>query len=304
MANEIPPTPIPQPLPVGPPATTPPPVQLQIPPFVVPLVYWLWQLINSRLAHTGILAALIPLFVGNAIETKLNGAIDKVTPKIGEKILPIINKILPPKLTAQDAIGKIQFGKYGCTATVIGPVGDADETLEILTAAHCVKVGEHGQMKLRDGRQFAVQCVSRDAASDAAWLVAKRPAGEIPCLYLAASTPAFGSGVWHAGFGIDKPGNREAGSLKGVTSDGRKCWYRLSVSSGDSGGAIVLTDDDMVLSPVCCSNNRGGMGDVFGATPAACQRIRPSAARTIGTPLPSCPNGVCPVLFPVPEDWL
>lgn len=195
-------------------------------------------------------------------------------------LLPHFHLPTPPappnkKWRAEDAIGRIQFGNVGCTATIIGPVVPGDDKIDILTAAHCVKVGGQGVMKLKDGREFRVKCVSRDPSADAAWLTAENPGGSIPYLELATELPQLGEVVWHQGYGVDKPGNRESGIYKGTTEKGIKCSFRLSVSPGDSGGGIVLDAEGHVLSPVCCTTKLAGMGTVFGAAPSQSAKIRP-----------------------------
>lgn len=192
----------------------------------------------------------------------------------------------PPLKQPADAIGRITFGNSGCTATIIGPVGATDQKLHILTAAHCVNLGAVGKMTLKDGRVLGVTCVARDAQSDAAWLTAIRPAGDVPYLMLADADPAEGSDVWHQGYGVDKPNNRESGKYLGVTSDQRQCRFRLSVSPGDSGGGIILDASSRVVSPVCCTTRLAGVGEVFGAKPSRAAAIRPkTVAVDKGTPL-------------------
>lgn len=208
---------------------------------------------------------------------------------------PEIPRVIPKPRRAEDAIGKIQFGTSGCTATIIGPVWSNDDKLDILTAAHCVKVGAAGKMWLKDGRILKVVCVARDPGSDAAWLTADNPGGDIPYLLLADAMPQEGEVVWHQGYGIDRPGNRESGVFRGKATNGQQCKFRLSVSPGDSGGGIILDSEGKVVSPVCCTTKLGGTGDVFGASPLAAAKIRPS--RLVSDEEPPL---VYPVL-PMPE---
>jgi len=174
-----------------------------------------------------------------------------------------------------NAIGKISFGRSGCTATIIGPLPKKSSTVTILTAAHCVEVGQVGTMRLKDGREFSVKCVARDEQSDSAWLTAKRPEGKIPYARLATTIPEIGSKVWHQGYGIDRPNNREEGTLLGSAQKGAQLRFRLSASPGDSGGGIIANETGEVLSPVCCTTNLRGVGDVFGAHPLRSAAIKP-----------------------------
>jgi len=198
--------------------------------------------------------------------------------------------LLPKPRKAEDAIGQIRFGNSGCTATIIGPVWNTDETIDILTAAHCVKLGGVGKMSLKDGRSFAVKCVARDPDSDAAWLVANNPGADVPFLLLADEPPQAGEVVWHQGYGIDKPGNRESGIFNAMADAGKKCQFRLSVSPGDSGGGIIVDSEGKVVSPVCCTTKLAGMGTVYGASPARAAKIRPQHATALEEP---------PLIYPV-----
>lgn len=201
----------------------------------------------------------------------LQGVKDAV-PKVPGGILPKI----PNPFKAEEAIGRITFGNSGCTASIMGPMSPGDDKIDILTAAHCVQVGQVGKMKLKDGRTLTVRCVTRDAAADCAWLIADRPAGDVPFLLLADSLPPEEATVWHQGYGIDRPGNRESGEYMGTDALRRQCRFTLSVSPGDSGGAIVVDQSSRVLSPVCCTTRLSGRGTVWGASPQACAAIRPN----------------------------
>lgn len=181
--------------------------------------------------------------------------------------------IVPSPKSPSEAIGRIAFGNSGCTATIIGPIRDGDTEIDILTAAHCVSLGQTGKMRLKDGREFSVRCVVREAKSDTAWLKATRPAGVIPWCFLATDAPEPGERVWHQGYGVDQPGNREDGVFLGTGSEQWK--YRLSVSPGDSGGGILLDKNNRVLSPVCCTTRLAGTGTVWGASPIVAAAIRP-----------------------------
>jgi hypothetical protein len=177
------------------------------------------------------------------------------------------------------AIGRLTVGGNGCTATVIGPQRDDGRWL-VLSAAHCVnKVGQSGTLRLPSGRTIPVAVATINKRADCAWLVTVEPIADLPNAILAADVPAKGSEVWHAGFGVDRPGNREVGQfVEGPNGDGQ-IQFRLSVSSGDSGGAIVIAKTGEVVSTVCCTSARGQLADVWGAGPAAIAGAKP------GTPV-------------------
>lgn len=179
----------------------------------------------------------------------------------------------PDAAQVQAAIGRLSIGRSGCTGTIIGPVRHSDRTVLVLTAAHCIKLGEPARMRLRDGREFTLKCIARDAESDAAWLRGDRPEGKVPFALLADSSPTPGSKVWHCGFGIDQPGNLEVGEVADQGAPRSQVAYRLSVSPGDSGGGIIMEKGSRVLSPVCCTNRLSAYGTVYGASPGACRAL-------------------------------
>lgn len=246
------------------------PPRPEIPQWIVTLLTLLAGTVKNPFFHTLLTAALAAMGTVFVAKQALPGAL----PDIGRGLIP---RILTPPKKAENAIGKIQFGNSGCTATIIGPVWSNDSKLDILTAAHCVKLGAVGKMSLKDGRTLTVRCVARDPEADAAWLQADFPGGDVPYLLLADATPDNGEIVWHQGYGIDKPGNRESGLFKGQRMQGLQCQFRLSVSPGDSGGGIILDSESRVISPVCCTTRLSAMGDVFGASPKAAAKIRPKS---------------------------
>lgn len=189
-----------------------------------------------------------------------------------------------PRPTMQ-AIGQIQFGSAGCTATPISP-RNPDGSYDLLTAAHCVRaVGQRGTFRARDGRTMAVVVTARDERPDIAWLrtVGAGP-DDLPMARLAREMPTSSVDVWHAGFGIDRPGNLEVGKYVGrANSDGLHA-YDLSVSSGDSGGAIIWKDRDEVIGAVCCTSSRGAFARMYagGAPHAWSLRPEPTAPVVAG----------------------
>lgn len=196
-------------------------------------------------------------------------------------ILPPPNH-LPPgtdpgaKPDTPKAIVRLTMGNVGCSGTVIGP-RRIDGRWWVLTAAHCVeRVGQHASMRLLDGRTAGLVVVSFDRKADCCWMVTESNSDIYPFAILVDSTPAVGTPVWHAGYGVDKPGNTERGTLEAEADSNGQIRFTLSVSSGDSGGGIVVTSDGAIVSCVCCTSNRGGRGDVWGASPEAIRRNRPN----------------------------
>lgn len=190
------------------------------------------------------------------------------------------------KPDAVNAIGRIQFGSSGCTATIIGDQR-GDGRYWALTAAHCVQsVGQRGTYTSKTGNRLTVTVAAVDKKADAAWLLTDSTNAQLAFAELATELPPVGSRVWHAGYGVDRPGNREDGSyLDGPDSNGQ-LRFRLNVSSGDSGGAIVLDEAGRILSCVCCTTARGQLADVWGAGPTAIADLRRSVVTEDGwTPI-------------------
>lgn len=185
------------------------------------------------------------------------------------------------------AIGRITFGSAGCTATIIGP-RRPDGRWNVLTASHCVNgVGARGTMTLKDGRRTGLLVTAFDPKADCAWAVTDTNSEAYPFALLADYTPDVGTKVWHAGYGVDKPGNREDGELTAGPDSNGQIQFSLSVSSGDSGGAIVQDSNGRVLSCVCCTSARGTRARVWGAGPAAIARLLPTDLALDGwVPLP------------------
>lgn len=189
---------------------------------------------------------------------------------------PPAPKTPPKEGPPSAAIHRIQFGSSGCTASVIRP-RRADGTWDILTAEHCLPerrtIGT--LIETGTGRRIQVRVMTRDALSDVAWLRTTEAVEFSASLPLADREARPGEKIWHQGFGVDKPGNREEGVASGFINSRGKAQYVLSVSSGDSGGPILSVEDNVVFSPVCCSTNVGGRGTMFGGSAARCRELRP-----------------------------
>lgn len=185
----------------------------------------------------------------------------------------------PPEVKpdAPAALARIQFGNSGCTATVIGP-RRADGRYWVLTAAHCIQgVGQRGTMRLLDGRQLGIQVLASNARADCAWCVTDTTTEVLPFALLAENDPPPGQKIWHAGYGVHVPGNREEGVVVAQSNADGQIQFKLSVSSGDSGGGICLDESGRVVATVCCTTAKGVYADVWGAGPAAIRRALPTA---------------------------
>lgn len=176
----------------------------------------------------------------------------------------------PPSEPTPDALAaivRISSGNVGCSATVIGP-RRPDGRYWVLTAAHCVSgTGQRWTMKFRDGRTSGMQVVNFNRTSDFAWCVTDGNNLTLPHALLAESTPAVGTRLWHAGYGVDVPANREDGELLAHANAEGQIRFRMSVSSGDSGGGVVIDSGGKIVSTVCCTTRKGAVADVWGASP-------------------------------------
>jgi hypothetical protein len=183
----------------------------------------------------------------------------------------------PGKTNAEQAIGKLRFGNAGCTATVIGP-RRADGKWDVLTASHCTGgPGSRGSFTLKDGRTLAVTVAARNTDADITWLVTDAVVDDLPFANLAARNPPVGTEVWHMGYGIDRPGNREDGRVTGAETADGQLQMELSVSSGDSGGGIFRADTNELVAVVCCTTERGRKTLMFGGSAEQANRMRPAA---------------------------
>jgi hypothetical protein len=179
------------------------------------------------------------------------------------------------KLDPVNALGRIRFGNAGCTATVIGP-RRPDGRWDVLTAAHCVSgVGARGTLTLKDGRSFGIRVVAYHKAPDVAWCVTDDEVKDLPYALIAAKNPEPGTAIWHMGFGVDKPGNREDGIVaEGENAQGQLRMI-LSVSSGDSGGGIFRADTNELVSVVCCTSGMAQRVSMWGCSAEVARRTRP-----------------------------
>lgn len=191
-----------------------------------------------------------------------------------------------PKADPWNALGRIQFGSAGCTATVMYP-RLPDGRWQILTANHCIEhvgIGAKGQMQLRGkADRFTVKVVAADAKSDCAWLVTESAdLGDLPFAHLAEVSAPAGVKIWHGGFGVDTPGNREDGSVTRAADSNGQTELALSVSSGDSGGGMFRDDTGELISTVCCTTSKGTKARVWGANVESIRKLRPVATADTG----------------------
>lgn len=200
------------------------------------------------------------------------------------------------KLDPVGALGRIRFGNAGCTATVIGP-RRPDGRWDVLTAAHCVSgVGARGTLTLKDNRSFGLRVVAFHKTPDVAWCVTDDEVKDLPYAMIAESNPAVDTPVWHMGFGVDKPGNREDGTVAERENGQGQLRMILSVSSGDSGGGIFRGDTNELVSVVCCTSGMARKVSMWGCSAEVARRTRPKLADDadeawVPVPIPICKDG-------------
>lgn len=209
----------------------------------------------------------------------------------------------PPKKAADpvQATCKLRFGNSGCTATVVAP-RRADGRWEALTASHCTgEVGSKGRITLKDGRSFTVTVVARNRSADLSWLVTDEAPEDMPHALLATSNPTAGVKVWHQGYGVDRPGNRESGNVQGGPSATGQLAFKLSVSSGDSGGGIFREDTGELVAAVCCTTGMGRQVTMFGGSCTTAIAMRPKS-EDLTLELPArMPDPPAWLLLPYPD---
>jgi hypothetical protein len=198
-----------------------------------------------------------------------------------------------PEKNACEAIVKVIMAGGYCSGTIIGPP-PSDNRWTIVSASHCFRrVGEQVEFMTRRGIAGRAIVIAINRKSDCAILKTEEFV-RLPFIMLADSIPQVGEKVFHCGYGVHLPGNREDGTvLSGEDSNGQ-IRYRLSVSHGDSGGGIVSTEDGKLLSPVCCTTRIAGVGDVWGASPRVIRDMVTSPA--------SFASDLEPIQMPIREE--
>lgn len=176
----------------------------------------------------------------------------------------------PPTATVQ-----LRIAGSSCTATIIAPRRN-DGKWDILTAAHCTgPVGSAARITLKDGRTLAATVTVRDTTADLAWLSTDASElTDLPAARLAANDPTAGVRIWHAGYGVDRPGNRMEGTLLGGPDAAGQLRLRLSVSPGDSGSGIFRVDNGELVAVVCCTLIPGSHSTVWGGAASTARRLR------------------------------
>lgn len=194
------------------------------------------------------------------------------------------------------AIVKVVMSGGSCSATVVGKRSNHGQ-YTLVSAAHCVRqVGERVRIIHRNGRTTSASVTAINRRSDISILTTDEYNVKLNWTDLAKATPKAGTEIWHAGYGVDQPGNIERGIVVGGPNPDGMVQYELSVSPGDSGGGICMTSSGELLSPTCCTTRLGGRGSVFGGAPEVIRTMIAS---------PASYTDVMPVPMPaVRSEWL
>lgn len=206
-----------------------------------------------------------------------------------------------PKLDPSNAIGQIQFGTAGCSATVIGP-RRADGRWNVVTAAHCNSgVGQRGTMKMpSNGARYNVRVVAHNKNNDLCWMVTEESIDIIEYANMATANPAVGVEVWHQGYGFHLPRNREEGRVT-AGENGGQLQFVLNVSSGDSGGGIFRKDTNEWVSAVCCTQGIAQKTYMYGGSVEQARKML-SQVQSVYDPNPAPSTPAAP-LYRVGDDW-
>lgn len=137
---------------------------------------------------------------------------------------------------------------YGCSGTVIRPRQPGGKW-QMLSAAHCIPGGKtEGTIRTTDDRSFRVRLLVADRRADIAWFEILEPPADLWYADLAREVPAVGTPIWHAGYGVDRPGNTERGTIRrGERADGM-IEMDISTSSGDSGTGFFHDKNGQVVA--------------------------------------------------------
>lgn len=183
-----------------------------------------------------------------------------------------------PKPTPLLALCRFRIGRIGCTATIIGP-RRTDGRWDVLCASHCLGVSAtRGSISLKDGRTLNVTVTAREKSSDLAWLVTDDKVESLPFALLADKAPPVGAAIWHAGYGVDRPGNVEKGTVAGPIDGQNQLPMVLSMSSGDSGGGIFLESTGELVAAVCCTSGMARKARMYGGSSVRAIALRPKPA--------------------------
>lgn len=202
-----------------------------------------------------------------------------ITPPIITPPGPVLPR--PGKASPAAATVRLRVGKSGCTATIMSP-RRADGKWDVLTAAHCTgDPGSKGVITLKDGRSLDVTVTVRSRSADITWLVTESNAlADLPYADLATQDPSPGTPIWHNGFGIDKPGNREDGQVQAGSNAAGLLRMYLNVSPGDSGGGIFRSDNGQLVAAVCCTSRLAAPAVMYGGSCTTAARLRPTPQLT------------------------
>lgn len=186
--------------------------------------------------------------------------------RIVESIKPILDRprddskpdIYDTVYDAKRSTYRISHGRSGCSATCVGR-DSVDGSYILYTAAHCVdRIGDIVTVHVDSNTRIRSTVIGLDKVSDACVIRTQPTRIRLYSSRVYSGKASNGVRVWHIGYGIDKPGNREEGSIIGYDSDRRQYMSDISVSSGDSGSGVHTVDGDYVVGTVCCTVSVGG----------------------------------------------
>jgi hypothetical protein len=198
---------------------------------------------------------------------------------------------------ASDEVRLADEVALGVVAVAPGAVGQQPIAWpDDVSAAHCVSgVGARGTLTLKDGRSFGIRVVAYHKTPDVTWCVTEDEVKDLPYALIAESNPPVDTPVWHMGFGVDKPGNREDGTVAERENAQGQLRMVLSVSSGDSGGGIFRSDTNELVSVVCCTSGMARKVSMWGCSAEVARRTRPKPAEAdeawVPVPIPIYKDG-------------
>lgn len=201
-------------------------------------------------------------------EVRVKGEVKKEEPKRTE--------VAPGKADPVAATVRLAMGDGRCTATIIGPKR-ADGRWDVLSAGHCVSaIGETGTITLKDGTVIAVRVAALNVRRDVCWLITDRVSTDLPYATIGGGELPRGLKVFHVGYGKDKPGNREDGTITASVGSDGFFWSMMSVSPGDSGAGVINAATGEVVGVVSGSTGLGRLALMRSACAACALPLRPA----------------------------
>lgn len=246
-----------------------------------------------------IVAAFIALAISRYFpDLPLPGLPSPVPPSPGHPVPEKPDTPQPPSIKADPvgAIVKVRHGNSFCTGVHLGDILKSGHSY-FMTASHCTGgVGSSIEVELTTKQRINCMIVKRDTNADISICRAAMKA-DYPFAIISKTIPSKGEIVWHKGWGVNKPGNVEKGTVYQTPDNSKQTEFRILFSSGDSGAPIYLESTGEIIGVVCCTSGPRSFGGHGPAAWSLIEQIRSQEHIEEGPmPIPDCgidkPGGI------------